>query len=136
MADIKTKQNDASVAEFLDGVANETRRQDSYVVLEMMRKITGLEPKMWGDAIIGFGSQHYQYASGREGDMPLIGFSPRKQNLTLYISMGFAEFEALAGRLGKHKTGKVCLYINRLTDVDQTVLEELITRSLEKPAAE
>jgi len=87
---------------------------------------------MWGDAIIGFGSQHYQYASGREGDMPLVGFSPRKQNLTLYITMGFAELEGLLGRLGKHKTGKVCLYINRLTDVDKTVLEEIIVRSLEK----
>lgn len=134
MADIKTKQNDASVTAFLDGLSNQKRRQDSYVVLEMMRKITGLEPKMWGDAIIGFGSQHYQYASGREGDMPLIAFSPRKQSLTLYINMDFAEFGELSSRLGKHKTSKVCLYINRLSDVNQAVLEEMLIRSLEKPA--
>ncbi len=132
MEENKTKQNDASVTAFLEGLTDEKRRADSYVVLELMQKITGLEPKMWGDAIIGFGSQHYQYASGREGDMPLVGFSPRKQNLTLYITMGFAELEGLLGRLGKHKTGKVCLYINRLTDVDKTVLEEIIVRSLEK----
>lgn len=130
MADIKTKQNDASVTAFLDGLADEKRRQDSYVVLDMMRKITGLEPNMWGDAIIGFGRQHYKYASGREGDMPLVGFSPRKQNLTLYIEMGFDGLQSLLDRLGKHKTGKVCLYINRLADVDRAVLEEIITRSL------
>ena len=135
MADIKTKQNDASVAEFLDGVANETRRQDSYVVLEMMRKITGLEPKMWGDAIIGFGSQHYQYASGREGDMPLIGFSPRKQNLTLYVMGSFTPHTELLEKLGKHKTGVGCLYINKLKDVDVKVLKELIKQSV-KAAAE
>jgi hypothetical protein len=134
MADIKTKQNDASVTAFLDSVENQTRRQDSYVVMEIMRKITGLEPKMWGDAIIGLGSQHYQYASGRQGDMPLVAFSPRKQSLTLYITMGFTEMDNLLARLGKHKTSKVCLYINRLADVDQAVLEEIITLSLEKPA--
>jgi hypothetical protein len=134
MADIKTKQNDASVTAFLDSVENQTRRQDSYVVMEIMRKITGLEPKMWGDAIIGFGSQHYQYTSGRQGDMPLVAFSPRKQSLTLYITMGFTEMDNLLARLGKHKTSKVCLYINRLADVDQAVLEEIITLSLEKPA--
>jgi hypothetical protein len=134
MADIKTKQNDASVTAFLDSVENATRRQDSYVVMEIMRKITGQEPKMWGDAIIGFGVQHYQYASGRQGDMPLVAFSPRKQSLTLYITMGFPEMDNLLARLGKHKTSKACLYINRLADVDQAVLEEIITRSLEMPA--
>lgn len=134
MADIKTKQNDASVTAFLDSVENATRRQDSYMVMEIMRKITGQEPKMWGDAIIGFGVQHYQYASGRQGDMPLVAFSPRKQSLTLYITMGFPEMDNLLARLGKHKTSKACLYINRLADVDQAVLEEIITRSLEMPA--
>lgn len=131
MADIKTKQNDASVTAFLDRVADEKRRRDSYVMLEMMKKITGDEPKMWGDAIIGFGIEHYQYASGREGDMPIIGFSPRKQALTLYISMEFDGAQELLNRLGKYKRGKVCLYINRLTDVDMAVLEDLITRSLQ-----
>ncbi len=134
MADVKTRQNDASVTAFLDGLTDEKRRQDSYVVLELMRKLTGLEPKMWGDAIIGYGSQHYHYASGREGDMPLVGFSPRKQSLTLYIMMGFDELQGLLDRLGKHKTGKACLYINRLADVDPAVLEEIIVRSLEKQA--
>ncbi len=132
MADIKTKQNDASVTAFLDGLANERRRKDSYVVLDMMKKITGLEPKMWGDAIIGFGSQHYQYASGWEGDMPQVAFSPRKQSLTLYIQMGFDELPKLLSQLGKHKTSKVCLYINRLSEVDLAVLEEIIARSLQE----
>lgn len=133
MAEIKTVQNEASVTDFLDGVANEKRRTDSYKILNLMRKITGLEPKMWGDAIIGFGSQHYKYASGHEGDMPLTGFSPRKQALTLYIEYGFEGQEDLLDRLGKFKLGKVCLYINKLEDVDQVVLEELIARSLQKP---
>ena len=132
MAEMKTVQNEASVTDFLDGVANEKRRTDSYTILNLMRKVTGLEPKMWGDAIIGFGSQHYKYASGREGDMPLTGFSPRKQALTLYIEYGFEGQEDLLGRLGKFKLGKVCLYINKLEDVDQVVLEELIVRSLQK----
>jgi hypothetical protein len=86
---------------------------------------------MWGDAIIGFGSQHYRYASGHEGDMPLVAFSPRKQSLTLYITMGFDELQDLLSRLGKHKLSKACLYINRLADVDLKVLEEIITRSLQ-----
>lgn len=132
MAEIKTVQNEASVSDFLEGVADEKRRMDSYTILRLMRKVTGLEPKMWGDAIIGFGSQHYKYASGREGDMPLIGFSPRKQALTLYLEYGFEQQEDLLGRLGKYKLGKVCLYIKRLEDVDQIVLEELIARSLQK----
>jgi hypothetical protein len=130
MAEIKTKQNEASVTAFLDGLADENRRLDSYVVLNLMKKITGLEPKMWGDAIIGFGSQHYKYASGREGDMPLAAFSPRKQSLTLYIMTGLAEYQDLLSRLGKHKVSKACLYINRLTDVDMVILEELIALSL------
>ena len=130
MAEMKTKQNEASVTAFLDGLADENRRLDSYVVLSLMKKITGLEPKMWGDAIIGFGSQHYKYASGREGDMPLAAFSPRKQSLTLYIMTGLAEYQDLLSRLGKHKVSKACLYINRLTDVDLAILEELIVLSV------
>jgi hypothetical protein len=132
MTDIKTRQNDASVAAFLDGLSDEKRRQDSYVIMELMKKITGFEPKMWGDAIIGYGSLHYKYESGREGDMPLTGFSPRKQSLTLYITPGFNGQQDLLDRLGKHKLGKVCLYIKKLSDVDMQVLEELIARSLEK----
>jgi len=131
MAENRTQQNDASVTAFLDGVANERRRQDGYAVMALMEKITGLEPKMWGDAIIGFGSQHYRYASGREGDMPLVAFSPRKQSLTLYITMGFDGYQDLLDRLGKHQTSKACLYINRLSDVDLAVLEELIACSLQ-----
>lgn len=134
MAENKTRENEASVQDFLNGVTDEQRRQDSYVVLEMMKRITGLEPKMWGDAIIGYGSQHYRYESGREGDMPLLGFSPRKQYLTIYITMGFAELQGLLGRLGKHKLGKVCLYIKRLSEVDLAVLEEIILRSLKQPS--
>lgn len=134
MAENKTRENDASVQDFLNGLTNVQRRQDSYVVLEMMKKITGLEPKMWGDAIIGYGSQHYRYESGREGDMPLVAFSPRKQNLTIYITMGFVELQGLLDHLGKHKLGKVCLYINRLSEVDLKVLEEIIVRSLRQPA--
>lgn len=134
MAELKTKQNDASVTAFLDGLADEKRRQDSYTVLSLMAKITGLEPKMWGDSIIGFGTQHYKYASGHEGDMPLIGFSPRKQYLTLYIVDGFDPYQDLLSRLGKHKLGKACLYLNRLADVDLAVLEEMIRRSIDTQA--
>ena len=129
MAENKTTQNDQSVLAFLDKAAGDKRRQDCDTILTMMLKTTGHEPKMWGDAIVGFGSQHYKYESGREGDMPLIGFSPRKQDLTLYIG-GLDRMSDLLGKLGKFKTGKVCLYIKRLSDVDQAVLEEMIERSL------
>ena len=100
-----------------------------------MREVTGAEPQMWGDSIVGFGSYHYVYASGREGDWPLTGFSPRKRNLTLYIMAGFDEYDELLSRLGKFKTGKSCLYINKLEDVDQEVLAELVKRSAEHVAA-
>lgn len=130
MAELKTKVNDQPVTAFLDSVADEDRRQDCYTILEIMKKATRAEPKMWGDSIVGFGSYHYTYASGREGDWLLTGFSPRKQNLTLYIMSGFSDFEELLSRLGKHKTGKGCLYIKKLTDVDLAVLEELIDRSV------
>ena len=129
MADIKTKQNEQSVQAFLNLQTDEKRRQDCYTILEMMRKATGEDAKMWGDAIIGFGSQHYKYESGREGDMPIIGFSPRKQDLTLYID-GLDRLSDLLVKLGKFKTGKVCLYIKRLSEVDLAVLEEMIERSL------
>lgn len=127
--ELKTKLNDASVEKFLDSVADEKRRVDSYVVLEMMKKITKQEPKMWGGAIIGFGSYRYKYASGQEGDWMQIGFSPRKANLTLYIMPGFDRYDDLMKKLGKHKTAKSCLYINKLEDVDQKVLKQLIQES-------
>ena len=134
MAELKTKQNEQDVYEFLDGVSNETRKNDGYAVLELMRTTTGLEPRMWGDSIVGFGSYHYKYASGREGDWFLTGFSPRKQSLTVYIMPGFDEYEALLERLGKHKIGKSCLYINKLEEVDLSVLKMLIEKSVNKMA--
>ena len=131
MAELKTKKNDASVEGFLTGVGNERRRADSFVVLEMMKRITGEEPTMWGSSIVGFGSYHFRYASGREGDWPRIGFSPRKQSLTLYVMPGFSNYDDLLSRLGKHRTGKSCLYVNKLADVDMDVLEQLIRSSLD-----
>ena len=130
MAELKTKQNDQNVDEFLQAISNERRREDCYAVLELMKKVTGEEPKMWGDSIVGFGTYHYKYASGREGDMPVTGFSPRKQNLTLYIMSGFEEFKDQLNKLGKYKTGKACLYINKLEDVDLSVLQELVRKSV------
>lgn len=131
MAEPKTKINDASVEEFIANVADENARKDCEIISEMMRKASGSEPKMWGTAIIGFGTYHFKYASGREGDWMRIGFSPRKQSLTLYIMNGFDRFEKLMAKLGKHKTGKSCLYIKRLSDIDIDVLKELIKLSVE-----
>jgi hypothetical protein len=133
MAELKTKRNNQSVNAFLDSQPDEGRRQDCYTILNLMQKATGQAPVMWGDAIIGFGNRHYRYESGREGDMPVIAFSPRKQNLTLYSLIGLDPANDLLSRLGKYKTGKGCLYINRLSDVDLAVLEELITRSASRP---
>jgi hypothetical protein len=134
MADLKTRPNNAGVEASLEGVADEQRRQDSYTVLELMREVTGTEPRMWGDSIVGFGSYHYQYASGREGDWFLTGFAPRKQALTLYIMSGFDEYAALLDRLGRYTTDKSCLYVKRLEDVDLPTLRELIRQSLEHVA--
>jgi hypothetical protein len=128
---LKTKQNDQSVEVFLNGIEGEKKRQDSFVILDLMKQVTGKEPKMWGDSIVGFGNYHYKYATGREGDMPLVGFSPRKQNLTLYIMSGFDEYNELLRKLGKYKTGKSCLYINKLEDVDLQTLRELVRLSVE-----
>ncbi len=132
MAEIKTKLNDASVEDFLNKVENEQKRKDSFEIIKMMQQATKEEPKMWGPAIIGFGSYHYKYESGREGDMPIIGFSPRKQNLTLYVGLGDDSESPLLKKLGKHTTGKVCLYIKKLADVDRTVLQKLINESAKK----
>jgi hypothetical protein len=135
MAELKTKQNDQSVEAFLNRVDDERKRADSFAILEMMKQITGLEPKMWGDSIVGFGSYHYRYETGREGDMPITGYSPRKQNLTLYIMPGFGQYEALMAKLGKHTTGKSCLYIKKLADVDLDVLKELVRHSVDHMTA-
>ena len=129
MDELKTKQTEASVSAFLDSVENETRRKDGHAVLEMMSRITGEPAKMWGPSIIGFGQYHYRYDSGHEGDMCLLGFSPRKANLVLYVLPGFEGQEDMLARLGKHKHGKGCLYINKLADVDTAVLEELMAAS-------
>lgn len=129
MAELKTKVNDASVDKFIRGFP-EDRQKDCYKILEMMKKATKQEPKMWGTSIIGFGDYHYKYASGREGDFFITGFSPRKQNLTLYINSGFDEYGSLMERLGKHTTGKSCLYIKKLDAIDTKVLRELVTKSV------
>lgn len=136
MAEMKIIKNDNSVEDFLNNVDHENKREDSFKILQIMQEVTGEEPKMWGDSIIGFGEYHYRYASGREGDAPLVGFSPRKQNLTLYlmgcyINPDDKQYDQLFQQLGKHKTGKSCLYVNKLSDVDISVLEQLITRSFE-----
>lgn len=134
MAELKTKKNDASVEDFLNGIPDEKKRQDSFAILALMKEVTQAEPKMWGDSIVGFGQYRYKYATGREGDWFLAGFSPRKQNLTLYIMAGFAEYEALLGKLGKYKTGKSCLYINKLQDVNMGTLKELVQQSVAQMA--
>ena len=130
MAELKTKPNKVSVEKFLNSVKDEKKREDSFKVLELMKKITKEKPIMWGPSIVGFGKYHYKYASGREGDWFLTGFSPRKQNLTLYIMSGFKRYDELMKKLGKHKTGSSCLYINKLEELDIKVLKELITESV------
>jgi hypothetical protein len=131
MAALKTTPNDRSVEAFLDSIDDEKKRQDSYRILELMKQVTGVEAQMWGDSIIGFGSYHYKYASGREGDWFLTGFSPRKQAITLYIMAGFDQYEALMNQLGKYKTGKACLYVKKLEDIDIRTLRELVKQSVE-----
>jgi hypothetical protein len=126
----KTKPTRASVNAFLAKVADETRRADCQVVLELMRDVTGEEPKMWGASIVGFGIYRYVYASGHSGEWPLAGFSPRKNDLTLYVMAGFDGAEELLARLGPHKTGKSCLYLKRLADVNLRVLRQLVRRSV------
>ena len=131
MAELKTKRNKGNVETFLNRVPDEKKRQDSFTILELMKQVTGEEPEMWGDSIVGFGSYHYKYASGREADWFLTGFSPRKQNLTLYIMAGFDEYEQLLNKLGKHSTGKSCLYVKKLENVNMDVLKELVKQSVE-----
>ena len=129
MAENKTTPNDQDVEQFLNSVDDERKRKDSFTILELMKQVTGIEPRMWGSSIVGFGSYHYKYESGREGDMILAGFSPRKQNLTLYNMGNFERYDDLLKKLGKHTTGKGCLYIKRLDDVDLPTLKSLIEES-------
>lgn len=130
MATNKTQPNNSNVNAFLDSVAEDKKRADSFKLLKIMQEITNESPKMWGSSIIGFGNYHYKYESGREGDFFIVGFSPRKQNLTLYIMPGFERYEKLMADLGKYKTGKSCLYIKSLDDVDMKILKELISDSV------
>ncbi|MEU4620895.1 DUF1801 domain-containing protein [Actinoplanes sp. NPDC023801] len=128
MVEPKTTRNDLSVADFLAAVADPRRREDAEAACALMTEATGAEPAMWGAAIIGFGTYHYRYASGRTGDWPAIALSPRKEALTLYISAGFDGYDDLIARLGPHRTGKSCLYLKRLADVDQAVLKDLVAQ--------
>ncbi len=130
MAGNKTVETKASVEKFINAVDDPERRADCKKVAAMMRKATGARAKMWGTSIVGFGRYHYKYASGREGEFMLTGFSPRKRDLTLYIMPGFSDFPVLMKKLGKHKTGKSCLYIRSLDDVDEAVLQQLIDASV------
>ena len=132
MSENKTKPTDESVTAFLDAVENEQKRDDCYALLKMMQDITGEAPKMWGPSIVGFGNYHYKYESGREGDFFKAGFSPRKQNLTLYIMGGFSKYDELLAKLGKHKTSKSCLYIKKLEDVDKKVLSQMVKDSYKR----
>jgi hypothetical protein len=134
MAELKTKATNESVTGFLNKVSDKGRRDDCFAVLEIMKDVTGEEPKMWGPSIVGFGRYHYKYESGREGEWMITGFSPRKTDLTLYITPGVDAFPDLMKRLGKFKTGKSCLYIKKLEDVDRGVLRQLVKQSVKKMA--
>ena len=129
MADLKTKPTGEDVDQFLNGISEEKRRQDCFTLLEMMRQITGIEPKLWASTMVGFGDHHYKYASGREGDIFIIGFSPRKHTLTLYFGAGIEQYKGLMEKLGKFKIGKGCLYIKSLDDVHLPVLQNLIQQA-------
>jgi len=130
MAELKTKMNKASVSEFLNTIEDDTLRKDCKEIAKIMKEVTKENPKMWGTSIVGYGSYHYKYASGREGDWFVTGFSPRKQNITLYIMSGFDRYKELLKKLGRHATGKSCLYIKRLEDVNKKILKELVKESV------
>ncbi len=129
-AELKTKRTTSSVAKFLGAIEDDERRKDCLAVAKMMKKATRAEPAMWGPSIVGFGTLHLEYASGRELDWFPIGFSPRKNDLTLYLAIGYERHPALMKKLGKHKTGKSCLYLKRLADVDLDVLRQLIEKAV------
>ncbi|RAU99500.1 DUF1801 domain-containing protein [Paenibacillus sp. YN15] len=131
MYEQKTKETDHSVIEFIEAVDNPKKREDAYALLEIFTETTGCQAKLWGSSIIGFGSYHYKYASGHEGDAPLVGFSPRKGKISLYFAVGDAQREALLQELGKHTSGKACVYINKVADIRVDVLKELIVQSVD-----
>jgi hypothetical protein len=135
VAELKTQPNEGDVDAFLDTIEDETKREDARRLRALMADATGEQPTMWGTTIVGFGSYHYRYATGREGDWFVAGFAPRKQNLTLYIMDGFDEYEPLLSRLGKHSTAKSCLYVKRLADLDMDVLRDLVERSARQVSA-
>jgi hypothetical protein len=130
MYELKTKETDSSVIEFIENVDSVKKREDAYQLLDMFTETTGFEAKMWGPSIIGFGSYHYKYATGHEGDAPLVGFSPRKAKISLYFAPGEPRREELLKIFGKHTTGKACVYINKVSDIDSEVLKELIRQSV------
>ena len=131
-AENKTQATGASVEAFLNAVDHPVRRADGLALDQMFRRVTGWQPRMWGPTMIGYGQYHYVYDSGREGDFLATGFSPRKANLSIYIMPGYADFSDELARLGKHKHGKSCLYINKLADIDMDVLEEIVAKGLER----
>ncbi len=130
-AKLKTTQNDKSPKDFIASVENDQRRKDAKTLLKLFNRVTGMKPKMWGSSIIGYGRYEYKYESGREGEFMMTGFSPRKTSSTIYIMPGYQDLSEMLDRLGKHKTGKSCLYINKLSDIDLDVLEEIINFGLD-----
>lgn len=130
MYEQKTKPTDNSVIEYIETAVDPKKREDAYRLLDLFTETTGYEAKMWGPSIIGFGAYHYKYATGHEGDAPLAGFSPRKAKISLYLEAVYPERDSLLQRLGKHTTGKACLYVNKLADIDTDVLREMIQRSV------
>ncbi|THE13082.1 DUF1801 domain-containing protein [Bacillus timonensis] len=130
MYELKTKENDASVIEFIEKVDNPKKKEDAYKLLDIFIETSGYPAKMWGPSIIGFGSYHYKYATGHEGDAPLVGFSPRKAKISLYFATGDTKRQELLEKFGKHTSGKACVYINKIADIDVEVLKDLITQSI------
>lgn len=130
VAELKTRQTESSVRGYLDAIEDDQRRRDCEVLVALMRRVTRKEPRMWGTSIVGFGSYHYKYASGHEGDMCLVGFSSRKGDISVYITGSFDGREELLSQLGKHKTAKACLYVKRTSDIDLRILEKLVARSV------
>ncbi|MBU6081954.1 DUF1801 domain-containing protein [Allobacillus halotolerans] len=131
MYELKTKENDHSVIEFIESVESEKKREDAYRLLDLFTETSGYEAKMWGTSIIGFGSYHYKYDTGHEGDVPLVGFSPRKARFSIYLATGDTEREELLEKLGKHKAGKGCIYVNKLQDINTDILKQLINQSID-----
>lgn len=132
MSELKTKKNEASVTDFINKVEDEQKREDSFKLIEIMERLSGAPAKMWGGSIVGFGEYHYKYKSGREGDWMLVGFSPRKANISIYTMCDVETNKDLLDQLGKYKNGKSCIYVKRLSDINQDILEKLIVESIEQ----